>query len=1764
MAKKSLRNTVGIASLTALALTMVACGGSSSSTPAVATNVAPTAPIIVGSTSGITLHPATYNLSATDAEGEQITFLVTGATTQTVGPTSGSGSFTWTPSATQTGDVTITAVAQDAGTTRNSSPSNLVVHVQANRPAQFLSQATSEKHGANAINWTTFQVAAQDPDGDDVRYTVPATGDASWAGAFKDNNGNTTTGSIAIDAKTGTVTFTGTVPTGATSVTATFVVTATDKLVGSAEADRLGATSTQTVTLTYYNDNHAPVILTSSLPSLPLNHYIPVSKGGSGFAISATDQDTGDNASLHWTMTSTPATGLKLTTATGPDTAIVTDANWHPSMISLTTPVSVTVTVTDQGGLSTTRQLSIPIVADSIPTLNSNVYTETVSGVEAFNTSKVKWDITDSGSIKDRRRFHPAPVDWLSFYTPSEYSIGHGVTDEADHAADTAATDLAFSNFPGAAYSATTWTSTLLNDTLPSAGWNARTVFRDNEGDGVAYSMQGGSVFVSGTYHTTVGQTFTITDVDGATSDTTPSLGGFSPIFDTWANRGEYPGIDPTTGTILWRPVLFEDPNDTQHSIDNAGNYNLALPAVWSFTVQAKEKVWNPTLNAGVGGYDAPIDTNQGAQNYSVKVQPNNRPFVGALTTIEGSLNETNAAVDGLVSNVSIGGGTNVDDANFGRPSIQEPESKRYDTAAVSAFPYDTANSNTAKWRWFFAPAGGTSAHNTDVQMYDPDMTNQQGHQDSVYADVPALTKVVIGGVDTTPVPFIAADVAKIYNPWVDAGGTAFTVEWGPSRTQYLLARMAGFSTVQLPVNVWDQYERQNNSGAEVYPMFGTVRIANARTRYVYDQIAETAKFRTNFYTGGGNEGDWDTNDDATYNFQYLPLVKAVDNHDESTVGDNLFNGVMPQSGTDGSGNFFSTSWISLLSTELHDTDIHNTNPLNDETDFNKSIYAAAVAGSGKSITSDWRTYSMVGGVPTKDPQHTATGVWADHEARAHVIPSNSPYMFALIDGTNMWDSGYYGSFPIGFNVETTMFNRRGYPFNGAGSSAWSTYYGGQRQGEIDYQRAVPGRAVTTSTADYLADNGTQLRWSYSWPTNIDNGNLGRSAAGNPSNVYELGDVMQIAVPNMGGNARWFFTGNNVVQNVTSWGRRGMSDSADTVAVLGTGTTAGISFTAADTTPFHTVTDSIWIDNTTAGILNLPVEDNVAPSSEARLPFTGSKGYNAASAGLGDPVFWAYGGYNTNDWDKNSNPGLIKLDSTHDRVFFTWMKQDLAVTNAWGTWGFATLTAGSGYTATGGATTMPAFSMADGLLSDTFAQVSFAKGALPGKNQAANAGLGTATETSGLTNWQRSQWANLAPAMGPQVLDTNIAYGTAIRPLAKTRLVNPTFDGAGDNSLLLNGVDYGFYNVDGANIMQGDGQVRDSAVIYGVRDRSAAGANFGLAGIEPGSPVLAQWWNLTTVKAPVHAAAALSGDDALDASTVLTHHLDNMPVASFPTVTKAFYSPFIADAAGDTQVAGFKNVLQLKMNFLVGMNYPNVAPTNVFKMPATIEQAFPIHAGPIVDPTCTTTADHKVDVGRPILGPARLARIMDYKTNYTQDLERVRTVIDLVNSDPYNETTGAGAISNINLPLDIANHFGTGSYALDTQTSLNMSSTNTLAWQASVNNQVLPSGYVIEMFWWDSINDGAQTVAPTPNLNHTWRVGHIGGQDAIQTLHMPAPVEFTDLSRSGGWVFYRIRTVWMQDGAGNRIDFEKEPERQGIPYAYTDFVTAPVLFRPAN
>ncbi len=1738
MTNNSFRNSMGLASLSALALVMVACGGSSSSsTPATPTNAAPSAPVIVGPTTAITLHPAFYALSAVDPEGDAITFTVTGT------GFTGSGNSA-TLNASTAGAATITVVAKDSKNA-SSAASNLTVQVAANRAPQFISQANGQLTGtSNTIAWTNFQVTAQDPDTDDVAYSITGTP------TFVDNAAAAVTGAtVTINATTGAVNFAGTVPAGKTSVTATFTVQAVDKLPGTTTV--LGATATQVVTLTYFNGNLPPVITTSSLPNLPLNHYIPVAPGSTGFPVQASDPNSD---AITWTMTTSPnGAGLTLDTTSGPEVKIISGSSFVP-LTTTASAITVNLTATDARGLATTKSFTISPVADSKPTLNSSPYTETVSGVQFFDKSQVKDQVTS------RARFFPGAINWISSWSGYGY-----VTGETDHGADALATDTAFSTLGDQAVK----------------GWSARTIFRDAEGDAINYIVDARSVYVSAPPYFPVGQPFTLTSsVPAGPADVYPALAhGDMPEND------EFPTIASADGLMTWRPVIHTDMRHdswayTGSSLyrDNLGLGVYALPSVWSFTVMGYEKIWKPSTSSYVLLND---DAQAGRIDYSIKVQPNNRPTIGALDTIPGATNPVIGTDFMVVSTTTlpIGGGASIDETAYGRPSIQEPESRRYDISGTSGVPvggpFNYSQPNTAQpavWRWLVAMAGGDVAEAADVQIYDPDTTDVTGHADAIHA---AMGTPTAPAVDTTNnFPAISANSVDFYNPWIDGMNTdkgAFEVSWGPNRTQYLIARITGTASYSFPVSVRDQYERINNKALNINPIFGTVRFANARIRQLKEGAenawangADTTTRYTGMLRSSNNEGDNDVNSGsgARYTFSYLPFPSTAAVNETNfgptpAQATHLFDGSGPASGTvaTGSGVFSAASWITLYSVEGPAYGFHQGNPLNDEYGtFNLPSYAQGRISGGSSATSSWQTYSVSGSNPVADAHKQETGLYADTEYRAQVIPSSSPYLFSIFGDTfrnNFASPNWLGAgdfAPASF--EMTQYNRtvgnnkivdsQAPILDGSNwQTRWftpnvqwwdgyinaSTWYYGKRQGEIDYSSAYPGRQVLAAFGD--PDSvGTRLRWTYTWPTVITNANLGRTAG--PANKYELGDVLQIAVPNMNSNARWFFTGDGNPQGipvndplyprVQTWGRTGLSGFAnfaingftpaavDADAINGTpANNQAISsgFLMADTTPFHVVTDSAWSSVEAKGTLNVPNRTTFSAGvNYTELSFVGTRGYinNTITGFVTDPGLQlgeSFMSENNGSGNQFSSLGIISLKTEGDKVWFTWMKQDLTKKNAWGTWEASLMEPGSAYSVSGGNTKLPSFDMTRYQMNDTQAQIAFSSGTLPGVNHAANFGV-VAPYNSTFSIWQRSQWAGLANGVS--------------RP-SSARLVNPTFNQNTVGQTLDRSVP-AFFSVATPSASR-DGGIRDSAVIYGVRLHP--GAAPGEAGIEPGSPVLAQWWNLQE-----------TNDAALNSATVAsgTGAMNDVNVSGFPNVLKGFYNPMV-DAAN---AANWLTVMELKVNFLAGVRYPSssaLAADTLYKVPATVANIFQM-GNALTDPTCTNPGN-VVDMGRPVVSPVRFLAINDYIANYT-GANRMSTKLDLVNSYPTN-LSGTGA-----WPLN-----GSGLV-------INNRSNTTLTWQSSVNNQVLPSGYIVELYRLT----GSANTTDQPILLGSFRMGHIGEKEATQVFHMPAL--YTWQQASTAVYFFRVRTMWISG-----IDMEKAPNKSRFPMAYADFVSAPFV-----
>jgi len=256
-------------------------------------------------------------------------------------------------------------------------------------------------------------------------------------------------------------------------------------------------------------------------------------------------------------------------------------------------------------------------------------------------------------------------------------------------------------------------------------------------------------------------------------------------------------------------------------------------------------------------------------------------------------------------------------------------------------------------------------------------------------------------------------------------------------------------------------------------------------------------------------------------------------------------------------------------------------------------------------------------------------------------------------------------------------------------------------------------------------------------------------------------------------------------------------------------------------------------------------------------------------------------------------------------------------------------------------------------------------------------------------------------------------------------------------------------------------------------------------------------------------------------------------VATFPACFN-FYSPFVGDSA-------WAHVMEFKMNYYVGTRYPDsvntglLANTNtLWKTPATVTNVFPLEAN-LTDPSCSNPGN-VINPANPIIRPVEFLRISDYVSNSLPGA--IKSTLDLVNSNATNSATGAGSY----------NLTPGGNTYLRSRSNLR------LTWQASVNNQVLPSGYIVEIYQLT----GTATTTDQPVLLGSVRAGHIGGKDAIQKIYLPSMHSFSGLdgtaAPNAAVYFFRVKTVWNQG-----INFEKQPTKQSIPHAAADYVSAPFV-----
>ncbi|MBL0210881.1 MAG: hypothetical protein IPQ13_08240 [Holophagaceae bacterium] len=914
------------------------------------------------------------------------------------------------------------------------------------------------------------------------------------------------------------------------------------------------------------------------------------------------------------------------------------------------------------------------------------------------------------------------------------------------------------------------------------------------------------------------------------------------------------------------------------------------------------------------------------------------------------------------------------------------------------------------------------------------------------------------------------------------------------------------------------------------------------------------------------------------YTFNYLPIgvsaaagnAEALTSSGTSTYGSNLFGRANPTvSGAPASGYgsyaggyFAPGQWGTgslLTAGNWHTLDGLNTNagagsnatlflspgnPLNSL--FNAASKAAAVVGTGSGAANTYTQF--VGSNAAPITISIPAEPYSNNEADARVIPSNSPYLFNVTEsdypyagdqnhasggGYDGFDAPRYMDLPHpgtidrqhSINHSLNSAYVRGLPF------AWVS---GCAQSEVNVQRVLAGRpvfladATDSSNIDNNAVSGANayLRLSFTWPTLVTNSAAGYPASGS-ANTWGTTDVMQVATPNMSGRARFFFTGNYIgtsESDATNFWKLGFAQSTG-LTFTGTGVTA------APSQPIQAVTNSLWVPALTNGHFNLlnTLTTPAGGSGYTDIPFAAIRGYvdtgisyqgiNGAAgqqAILPDAQVWAqarvsdFMGLNSqvgsritpvnNFNDENVNPALIDT-GTGDNSFFLWMKQDPTIVDAYGTYAGSYLSGGVSTTlAVGGHTAAPSFDMLQGGsygLTDTQSQISFSEigTQLGGVNQSINSGIG-------MTGWNITQFEQLRSLVAAPA-----QYGNAPR----ARLVDPAMATTGSDNTL--------GTFDTATAPTFDGIVSNSLIVYAIQNRGTdayGNSLLGEAGIEPGAPVLAQWWNNLT-----HADAA---------------------TADFPEVLLSYTSSFLP--------SGYQEVVELKHNFIAKLMHPaggNVAGTAVQKV---------VVSTGIIAPKGDALLTNAI----PVVTPVRQLAINDMKINTATGSTVIGTKLDIFNgtADPNPAGTGLtfgtplGGIPSYKLASGNAPSVPASDYRIHGDSNIQ------LTWQPAVNDLRNPSGYEVTIYRMNGVAEAYPV--------HKITMGHKGGIGAIQTLNLPsfrALVPTSPLNTatilSGNQAFaVKVRNLWMNGNEGpdsKGFDLAKEPFATRFPMAWADCVS---------
>lgn len=1193
---------------------------------------------------------------------------------------------------------------------------------------------------------------------------------------------------------------------------------------------------------------------------------------------------------------------------------------------------------------------------------------------------------------------------------------------------------------------------------LTPTGWRAYLLASDIDLDPVRFAIKPGSVFRFGV-----------------------------PFTDT-ANPS-YPRIDAGTGEITWQP------GRTTAAAGGDALNTPAEPANWAFTVTAQQLV---------GGQPTPGYATDIA--LSIRVLPNDPPRIGPLEEFISNSTENYG--------VLVGGGSST--GAPGRPAQLDLQSSDTETPG-----------SPARWAWQVQGPGTPAAAVTDYSIWDANTNAASGHMDAVQVDFGNRTLAADGRV-TGPLTGLEAGrhyplgdssgnnpgfltgasiPAGFFNPWIQ-GPTSpglFVVAWAPVRSQYQLDRYLGGGRYAFPITAEDQYAQASVREQPVGPVFGTIRMLDHRFHFRADGFGDSYSPKGNFLATGNTQ----TGSNA-YVLSYLPEgFSSAPARQEMLAGSPTFGAHLFGSGVAGKGapasgyvlnlgvaSSTAGNWFTLDGSRNGLAGLYPANPLNEQ--FHPAAHAAgrpATLAGGTESLSQWKT--SAGGTPQRLNRSIA-GPYADGLVLARSVPSNSAFLFhvPIIARPSSGD---------GLNVARQW----GVP------SFANHWLFGRTQSEIDFHATLAGRPVllpqlSVSSADVEELTAAFTSWSalrvtFSWPLTVSQTAAGYPASG-AANAFQETDIIQVATPNLSGNARFFVTGNT--PGVTPPGfDRSLANYFGKLGFTVPPTSwsgAGAVKTLPPHQPIHAVTDSLWIPNSADGRNALPnaYTTPVGGGQFCDIPWAGIRGYLAPSAAATLNQLWAASELNPNlnrrPWsqlavaigagnlsptglaeDAHANPALLDTPNQKDRVFFLWMKQAAGGTvNAYGAWGGSVLTQGATTEILGGSTVISVPLSMNQSLSNPFAILQFA--APDGRS---NQPLGGGT---GLKVWRRSAFEALKDVMG--------APAGSGRP-ARVRVADPASDasvsGAGTTSAQFD-----------AGLSTFDAMPSNSLVVYALKDRSklTGGGALGEAGLEPGSPILAQWWNTGS---------------------------SDIGEGAFPGVLRSW--------ARDWLPADFTEVVHLNHGFVGRVQFPGHVGTDLIAKLVLQSGLIAPRGHPLL------TQDSGLG---PVVTPVRQLQVADLKVNSATGSLVLGTRLDLFLGNAANPATGEGMET---YKLEDGNATGTDH-------RLSAYSTWLLSFQPSAADPRPPSGYVVQIY--QVTEAGSNPARTSLALRREVRMAHTGGIGTVQRLFLPG---FQSLApavsgRNQSFVV-KVRSVWMEGDEGpsaNTFDLAKAPYAVRFPMAYAD------------